>query len=175
MRVAHVTPVFPPYRGGMGNVAFHQARALAEQGVEVTVLVPRRAARPLRPLGVEVVELSAVVSTGNAACLPEVIARTAGYDLIHLHYPFFGTAELLAARRFFSPPPIILQYQMDVIGRGWRAAAFRWHRRMLLPMILRAADGIIVTSLDYASSSFLAPRLPRLHQRTSIIPAGVDL
>jgi len=175
VRVAHVTPVFPPYRGGMGNVAFHQARALAEQGVEVTVLVPRRAARPLRPLGVEVVELSAVVSTGNAACLPEVIARTAGYDLIHLHYPFFGTAELLAARRFFSPPPIILQYQMDVIGRGWRAAAFRWHRRMLLPMILRAADGIIVTSLDYASSSFLAPRLPRLHQRTSIIPAGVDL
>ncbi len=175
MRVAHVTPVFPPYRGGMGNVAFHQAQALADEGVEVTVFVPRHSARPLRPRGVEVVELSAPVSKGNAACMPEVVSRTAAYDLVHLHYPFFGTAELLAARRLFSPPPIVLQYQMDVIGRGWRAAAFRWHRRLLLPLILRAADSIIVTSLDYAASSFLAPRLPLLHQRMATIPAGVDL
>jgi glycosyltransferase involved in cell wall biosynthesis len=176
MRIAHVTPIFPPYRGGMGTVAFHQTQALSEHGAEVTVFLPRRSARPTRPRGVEVVELRPIATKGNAASLPAVLGRTTGYDLIHLHYPFFGTAELLAARRLSgSLPPIVLQYHMDVVDHGWRAAFFRWHRRLFLPLILRAADGIVVTSLDYAASSFLAPRLPLLHQRLATIPGGVDL
>lgn len=159
----------------MGTVAFQQARALASAGVEVTVFTRRQAQPRLRPPGVEVVELPAVLAKGNAACLPQVLWRTGGYDLIHVHYPFFGTAEVLAARRLVTGPPIILQYQMDVIGRGWFAYAFRWHRRMLFPLILRAADGIVVTTADYAASSFLGPKLTSLQPRLAIIPPGVDL
>lgn len=175
MRVAHIAPVFPPYRGGMGTVAYQQAEALAEAGVEVTVFTPQKASPRRRPPGVAVIELPALLSKGNAACLPQVLRRAAEHDLIHLHYPFFGTAELVAARRFAGGPPLILQYQMDVIGRGWRARAFRWHRRLVLPLVLRAADAIIVTSRDYAASSFLASRLPGLETRLRVIPPGVDL
>ena len=159
----------------MGTVACQQAEALAEAGVEVTVFTPQKASPRRRPRGVTVIELPALVSKGNAACLPQVLRQAAGYDLIHLHYPFFGTAELLAARRMIAGPPLIVQYQMDVIGRGWRARAFRWHRRTLLPLVLRAADAIIVTSHDYAASSFLASRLPGLQARLQVIPPGVDL
>ncbi len=175
MRVAHVTPVFPPYRGGMGTVAYHQARALAAAGVEVTVFTPR--SRPARqvPAGVSVIELPPWAKKGNAACLPQVLRHAAHYDLIHLHYPFFGTAELLAARRLAIGPPLVLQYQMDVIAVSLKARIFRWHRRWVLPQILRAADAVIVTSEDYAASSFLAPQLPALQPRLAVIPAGVDL
>ena len=140
MRVAHVAPVFPPYRGGMGTVAYQQARALAEAGVEVTVFTPRAASPRRRPPGVAVVELPPVFRRGNAACVPQVLTHAHRFDLVHLHYPFFGTAELLAARRLFGRPRLVLQYQMDVVGVHWKARLFEWHRRVLLPLILHAAD-----------------------------------
>jgi glycosyltransferase involved in cell wall biosynthesis len=175
MRVAHVVPVFPPYRSGTGNVAFHQARCLAATGVDVTVFTTRTAMTPIAPAGVAVVTLRPLVAHGNAACLPQVLWHTSGYDIIHVHYPFFGTAEILALKRLFAPPPIVLQYQFDVVGQAFSAQLFRWHRRLLLPVVLRGADAIIVTSMDYAASSFLRPNLPALRERLAVIPAGVDL
>jgi len=175
VRIAHVTPVFPPYRGGMGTVAFHQARALAAAGARVSVLTPRAPTPRQRPDGVELVELPAVVARGNAACLPQVLWRLGGFDVVHLHYPFFGTAELLAARRLAGGPRLVLQYQMDVVGVHWKARVFQWHRRLLLPAVLRAADALLVTSYDYAASSFLAPALPALEAKLVAIPGGVDL
>ncbi len=159
----------------MGTVAYHQARALAAAGVDVTVFTPQGTSPRLRPPGVDVVELAPLFSRGNAACLPQVVARARGFDLLHLHYPFFGTAELLAARCWFGRPRLVLQYQMDVVGVHWKARLFEWHRRTLLPMILRAADAIVVTSNDYAASSFLAPRLASLQDKLAVISAGVDL
>ena len=175
MRVAHIAPVFPPYRGGMGTVAYHQARALAAAGAAVSVYTPRSAVPREAPAGVTLVELPALVARGNAACLPQVLWRLGGFDVVHLHYPFFGTAELLAARRLFGGPRLVLQYQMDVVGVHWKARLFQWHRHMLLPAILRSADAIVVTSHDYAASSFLAPALPSLERKLVAIPGGVDL
>lgn len=175
VRVAHVTPVFPPYRGGMGTVAFHQAEALARRGIEVTVFTPAAATPRRQPAGVHVVELVPAARYGNAACLPQIVARCRGFDIVHLHYPFFGTAEILAAWRRLGAPPLVVQYQMDVVGDGWKAPLFRWHRRLAFPMILRAADRILVTSLDYAESSrFLRWRMPSLDERVTVLPAGVD-
>jgi len=175
VRVAHIAPVFPPYRGGMGTVAYHQARALAAAGAQVTVFTPRDTEPRQTPPGVELVELRALVARGNAACLPQVLWRLGRFDVVHLHYPFFGTAELLAARRLVGGPRLVLQYQMDVVGVYWKARVFQWHRRLLLPAILRAADAIVATSHDYAASSFLAPTLPALEPKLVAIPGGVDL
>jgi glycosyltransferase involved in cell wall biosynthesis len=159
----------------MGTTAFQQARALAHLGADVTVFT-RRDARPAsRPPGVEVVELPALIIKGNAACLPQVLWRLQGYDLVHLHYPFFGTAELVAARRLVAGPPVVLQYQMDVVGRGWLAYAFRWHRRVIFPFIVKVADGIVVTTTDYAASSFLGPQIAGSDSRVAVIPHGIDL
>jgi glycosyltransferase involved in cell wall biosynthesis len=159
----------------MGTVAHQQARALAEAGVDVTVMTPRLSAARDRPRGVSVREVTPVLRRGNAACLPEVARLVGGYDLVHLHYPFFGTAEPLAMRRLLTGPPLILQYQMDVVAVSWKARLFHWHRRWVLPMILRAADAIIVSSRDYAESSFLSDHLLELRDRVHVIPNGVDL
>jgi glycosyltransferase involved in cell wall biosynthesis len=159
----------------MGTVAYHQAQALAAAGARITVLTPRSTTPRRRPPGVDVVELAPLFRRGNAACLPQVLARAGRFDIVHLHYPFFGTAELLAARRLLGRPRLVLQYQMDVVGVHWKARLFDWHRRVVLPVILGVADAIVVTSNDYAASSFLAPRLAALHDKLSVIPAGVDL
>ncbi|MFH1315124.1 MAG: glycogen/starch synthase, partial [Candidatus Uhrbacteria bacterium] len=41
MRVAQVTPVYPPYHGGIGAVAFEYANQLADRGHQVDVLTPQ--------------------------------------------------------------------------------------------------------------------------------------
>src|SRR4029450_247386 len=64
---------------------------------------------------------------------------------------------------------------MDGVGVYWKARLFEWHRRVVLPLIVGAADAIVVTSNDYAASSFLAPRLAAPRPNLSVIPAGVDL
>lgn len=167
--------MFPPYRGGMGTVAYHQAAALARQAVDVTVFTPRADSPRSIPEGVEVVELTPLLRHGNAACLPQALTRSGSFDIVHVHYPFFGTAELMAARRLAGGPPLVVQYQMDVVGDGWKGPVFRWHRRLLFPTILRAADQILVTSVDYAeSSNFLAGRMPSLDEKVTVLAAGVD-
>ncbi|PIR13385.1 hypothetical protein COV49_02355, partial [Candidatus Falkowbacteria bacterium CG11_big_fil_rev_8_21_14_0_20_39_10] len=39
-KVAIISAVYPPYKGGIGNVAFNHARLLSERGSDVTVFVP---------------------------------------------------------------------------------------------------------------------------------------
>ena len=40
MRIAIVTPVYPPYRGGIGTVAAGDARLLRAAGNDVAVVTP---------------------------------------------------------------------------------------------------------------------------------------
>jgi glycosyltransferase involved in cell wall biosynthesis len=159
----------------MGTAAFQQARALNDLGVDVTIMTPRCAEPRIRLAGVRMDELRAPLTMGNAATLPQTLYRVRGYDIVHLHYPFFGTAELLAARRMVAGPPLVLQYQMDVVAVSWKARLFQLHRHLILPRILRVADAIVVSSADYAESSFLARHLPQLASRIMAIPNGVDL
>jgi len=42
MKIAEVCSTFPPYKGGMGNVAYHNAWSLVTLGHEVTVFTNRR-------------------------------------------------------------------------------------------------------------------------------------
>ncbi len=138
VRVAHIAPVFPPYRGGMGTVAYHQAKALAAAGASITVLTPRSTTPRRRPPGVEVIELPPLFSRGNAACLPQVLSRAGHFDLLHLHYPFFGTAELpwtplLPHWTPWIQASLVLAGQATGLSSGWleMCALFGGERRAL--------------------------------------------
>ena len=80
MRIAQVTPVYPPYRGGMARVAFEYTERLRARGHEVEVCSPS-------------------VRAGNAGLLLSRPSTLAGFDIVHLHYPFiFGSELTLLAR-----------------------------------------------------------------------------
>ena len=40
MKIAQIVCTFPPYKGGIGSVAYNFARILSLEGNEVTVLTP---------------------------------------------------------------------------------------------------------------------------------------
>ena len=145
-RVAVVSPVYPPYRGGIGALARLDAEHIGALGYEVDVYAPGQ--RGFRPW----------FRYGNAAFVPALFWLTRRYDVVVLEYPFFGGAEFVALGRRVFGGKLILSYHMDVVGRGLLGRFFAWHRRWVFPFVCASADRVLVTSDDYARESFLADR-----------------
>ncbi len=161
MKIAEVSAVFPPYRGGIGMVCYENARMAVELGHTVDVYTPyykhlrKKIKRDQSAGGVSVHRLRPFFSYGNAAALPQLFWRLQKVDIIHFHYPFLGAEipilllSLLFKKRFF------LTYHMDLVGTGKLKNFFRWYTAFFLPPLLRHAFRICVTSVDYARSSYV--------------------
>lgn len=150
-KIAIVVSTYPPYRGGMGNVAFHHAEELRKRGHTVEVFTPATYRPALR--------------WGNGAVMFGLARRLRGFDHVFLHHPFFGTAELLS----LYPKSFTLVYHMDAIGRGLMRPIFSLHRRLIQPFIFRRASRIVVSSRDYA-----LPRSSAWDHEVVELPIGVD-
>jgi glycosyltransferase involved in cell wall biosynthesis len=179
MKIAIVTSTLPPYAGGIGNVAAWNAVELAKLGHEVTIFTPHYAAVTEEITEVPVVRVKPLFQHGNAAYVPRLGKLLRGFDIIHLHYPFFGGAEVIwrhARRLKKRGAKIVVHYHMDVVGAGTLARVFALHRTLILPKILEMADRIVVTSLDYArESAVLGPLLVSEPERFVEVPNGVDV
>ncbi len=185
MKIAQVVCTFPPYPGGMGNVAFYNSLELARLGHQVEVLTPSYSvvtrAADSRADGyeeknkLEVQRLNSVLRYGNAAFLPQLFWRLKNFDLVHLHYPFLGGAEIIWFRRLIGRQrsKLVVTYHMDLVGKGILGLFFRCYNKFFLPRIIRSADKVIVTSFDYALSSNLASLIQENRSKFVELPPGV--
>ncbi len=173
MKIAHVISTYPPYRGGMGAVAFEYVERLRARGHHAHVFTPRTRRVEHDPPYVH--RIPSPVHVGNAGVLPSLAYRLGGFDLVHLHYPFFGGAEPLIVRKHVRPSqPLVMTYHMDVVGRGLKHLVFDAHRRVLFPWIVDRVDRILVSSDEYAKTSMLAD-VPNALHKIRELPFGVDL
>lgn len=172
-RIAVITPTFLPYKGGMCVVAEQDARQLAGLGYDVDVLVPgqERGATD----GYSVKAMRSWGSYGNAAFVPGVFGRCGEYDLVVLHYPFYGGAEPVALAKYFGKcRRLAIYYHMDTLGKGIVRAVSRFHAIFIRSAVLNAADRILVTSFDYAKSSALRGRFLNRPELFRELPPAVD-
>ncbi len=156
MRVAHVSCVAPPEIGGIGRVAAQ----------EVTLL---------QSLGVDAYQVSLTTHAGfrygNMGSISALDLLVREADIVHLHYPFYGTAgTVVRLRRKNVIQKLVLTLHMDATARGIRGLAFNLHRRLFQDRILEAADVLIVSSEDYAEYSSYQKWAPKCIK----IPFGVD-
>ncbi len=178
MKIAIITPTFPPYSGGIGNVAAQHAKELTKLGHQVTVFTPLYQEVKEEISGVEIKRIKPLFKHGNAAFLPKIAKLVLGFDIIHVHYPFFGAAELIwlkSKKLKKAGGKIILHYHMDVVGQGLLSLFFSLHNKFILPKIIKAADKIIVTSFDYAEQSNISYLLKQNQQKFLEVPNGVDV
>ena len=175
MRIAHITATFPPYRGGTGNVCYHNARELARRGHAVCVFTAAAGGAPEREqvAGFVVCRLRPLARLGNAPLLPGLLGALRGFDLLHLHYPFFG-GEIagLAARMYRTP--LLITYHQDVLLGGAMALAERALRHTVGRAALRGAERVLFTSEDYGRASFVRPLLQGRAAHLGALPNGVD-
>jgi glycosyltransferase involved in cell wall biosynthesis len=115
-----------------------------------------------------------IIQIGNAGVLPSLFRRLAGFDLVHLHYPFFGGAEPVIVRKAMTKNQgLVMTYHMDNVGAGVKGALFSAHRRLLFPWLMNRVDRILVSSMDYAKHCALSELdvMDRIEEH----PFGVDL
>ncbi|MFA6307577.1 MAG: glycosyltransferase family 4 protein [Patescibacteria group bacterium] len=176
MKIAEVTPVFPPYKSGISNVAYYNAWAFTTLGHDVTVFTTKykTGIQHSDEYPFEVQRLNAWFKYGNAGILPQLFYKLLKYDIIHLHYPFFGGAEIIYFLDKVKDLNLIVTYHMDVFGEGLMSKFFQWHRNYVTPKILDRADKIIVTSYDYATNSTLKERLAIEPEKFVEVPIGVN-
>lgn len=165
MKLAMITPVYPPYRGGMGTVAAQNTAAAKTFGIDVTVFTPDYAGRLHSP---EATYVKPWGTFGNAAFLPSLLALLRHYDLAHLHYTFYGADIFVWLWSLLSRKPYVLTYHMQPKTQDWRELVFRLHRLLIEPLILRRAKAVLVSSRDYAASINLQ------HQNLIELPFEVD-
>ena len=178
MRVAIVVCVFPPYHGGMGNMALSYALGLSRIGHRVEVFCPRYREVEREPdMPFRTHRLKPWGRLRNSAFLPQLANRLVGFDIVNLHYPFYGGAEIvyglkkIRGRRF----RLIINYHMDNYGMGVAGLSFKLYRGCLMPLILRSGDRIIVTSYDYVANSAAARLFSESRERFIEIPPAVDI
>ncbi|KKQ27731.1 MAG: Glycosyltransferase (Modular protein) [Candidatus Magasanikbacteria bacterium GW2011_GWC2_37_14] len=191
MKIAHIVCTFPPYNGGMGNVVFSLASELINQGEEVTVFTPDYfESSEMKDTGAEpekihtesinnnldfVNRLRPALQYGNAAYLPQIAEELNQFDIVHLHYPFFGVANLVRKWKLRNPhKKLVVTYHMDTRGPGWKGLFFKYYGYFWLPKILESADCLLATSLDYLKVSLASVHYQKHPEKWQELPLGVD-
>lgn len=175
LRIAHITATFPPYRGGTGNVCYHNARELARRGHRVHVFTAALAgAAPFEERdGFTIRRLRPLARVGNAPLLPGLLPALRGFDILHLHYPFILGAELVRLAAFANRTPLVISHHNDLIGDGMRAALFAAYQRLSAFITVRGAARMCAVSLDHYQSSRLCGALPDGRPPAVELPNGV--
>lgn len=177
MKIAHVVSTFPPYLGGMGNVAYHMARESDRLGHKVVVFIPEGGGGDRVNVDTfQVKTLKPWVTYGNAAFVPHLFNRLQRFDIVHLHYPFFGGAEAVALLKRLRPskPKLVITYHMDPLGKGMVAKIMDFYAGIIMPSILSSADSITVSSYDYAENSQIKRLFMERREKFKELPFGIS-
>jgi len=177
MKVAHIVCVFPPYKGGMGNSVFNFAETLSKREYDITVFTPDYGAggTPAK-YGFKVERTRPLFKFGNAAFLPRLFRKLENFDIIHLHYPFYGAETAILLRKLFYPRKtrLIVHYHMEPAADGPKGTIFRLYRLFVTPLLIRAADIVTCASLDYVSHSDLKKYYRKNERKFREVAFGVD-
>ena len=177
MKIAIVSCVFPPYRGGIGQVAYNHALILSKYNHSVTVLSPDYGQGGLRNPPFKIVKLKPWLKFGNAAFVPELLKELNAYDIVQLHYPFFGGAELIFLSIFLRRKrryKLFIHYHMDTLNLPLVKRLFSQHSGLIRNFLFSRAHKITCASLDYARNSSLKNILNKYPDKFVEIPFSID-
>lgn len=161
MKIAQIVCAYPPYAGGIGNSA-KQIFEILKDKHEVINFTPDNT----KPLW----------RKGHGAILLQLLWRLRKFDYIYLHYPFFGTAEIIwLFKSFYFKPKLIIHYHMDVQNLSLTNKILAGPSKLIRTSLLKKADFIITASLDYIKNSQIKNFYASNPEKFKEIPFAVDL
>ncbi|MCW2762623.1 MAG: glycosyltransferase family 1 protein [Marmoricola sp.] len=183
VKVALVTPRFPPDVGGLENYVGWVAETLqASQSYEVTVITTglSRGVRRETWQGIPVVRLGTWLTLSNTPVNPlwwvqvRRLLAELDVDVVNAHAPVPGLADVAA---FTSPVPVVMTYHSGSLAKGSPAVdvLLRAYERHLLPRVFaRCAELIAVSPVSMAHATGRAHLVPPGVDCEQFTPAGAD-
>ena len=174
MKILHIACTAPPETGGTGQSAFEIVRRLRLRGMDARLIAPTLRKSYDEKDEPWVVRLPSFIRWGNAAALSGLDSYMAESDVIHLHYPFFGTAEAVAQYCLWHRKVLVMTFHMDACAPFPLNAVFGAYRIFAQPAIIRSCARIFVSSKDYTEHSSLGGFFAAHSERFVELPFGVD-
>lgn len=178
MRVALVTPRFPPAVGGVERYVAWLAEALLRAGHEPTVITSGTTRRTVRgehpgPAGrtVPVIRLGTWATVSNTPLSPawpwqlRGLLRELQPEVVNAHAPVPGLADLAA---FTSTAPVVLTYHAGSLVKGGHRAdpLLRVYERRVLPRVFARCAALVSVS---------PVALTHHGGHSTLVPPGVDV
>jgi glycosyltransferase involved in cell wall biosynthesis len=172
LRVALVSPRFPPDIGGLESYVGRVAELLQASGsYDVTVITTGRGRRTREEShhGIPVIRLGTWFTVSNTPVNPlwwrqvrRLLTRLE-VDVVNAHAPVPGLADVAA---FTSPVPVVTTYHSGSLVKGAAVdVLLRAYERHVLPRVFnRSADLVAVSPVSLAHTT----------GRAQLIPPGVD-
>lgn len=176
MKIAFVVSTFPPKSGGMGQVCLGEAQRLSKLGHDITVFTlayPGITADFVQSLSFKVVRLHPFILLGDGGLVPQLIFKLKGFDLIHLHYPFYGGGLNILIGSLIWRIPYVATYHMDAQPSGLLKNIIKKFSDLLVTKLIltKAKKVIVVDQKNTQQFSFLN----KIHPASvSIVPNAVD-
>jgi len=178
LKVAIFTSTFPPYLGGMGNVAYLHAKGLSQLGHDVTVFTPTQFKYAKQTRTHDDILVNYFLPSFRyrlAATLPSDLFDPSSFQKILVHFPCIGISESILIKSFFSPISFSLYYHMDLVGNGWLwKTFFTLYSKNAVTRTANAAKRIAVSSFDYLTTSRLSQSFKKHPNKFVEIPCPVD-
>jgi hypothetical protein len=112
-------------------VCYHNALGLARLGHQVTVFTANHPPGDYTyPEEIGVCRLPVLFRIGNAPFLPKLFGLK-GFDIVHLHYPFFFGSEMIFLKSLTDGLRYVMIYQHDVLFSGLLRWPEKLHYRLL--------------------------------------------
>jgi glycosyltransferase involved in cell wall biosynthesis len=176
MRLLETPPRYPPFTGGVENVAQAVCSRLVEQGDDVFVICadePRNC--PDFGDGVPIRRLPwrwKIANTNITLGLPLALLREP-WDVVHTHLPTPWSCDwsVLIARLLGRGS--VVSFYNEIVGEGAAGYVARLYRATLFRLTLQLTDRIIVVSDAWRDE--LAGLGSSISAKIVVIPTGVDL
>ncbi|TSC84749.1 MAG: Glycosyl transferase group 1 [Parcubacteria group bacterium Gr01-1014_13] len=170
MKIAHVVSTFFPHVGGMGTVCYNEVKRLAENGHDVTVFTLKYPDTTYEDtkFPFKVVRLKPLIKLGDAGLVPQILNQLTGFDLVHLHYPFYGGAEWLC----FSSVPTVITYHMDAQAEGIKGLISKIYDLLWPRILFSQAKKIVAVNAEHFKNTKFGKGFA---DKTIEIQNGVDM
>lgn len=176
MRIAQITPSFPPHPGGMGYVCLHYSIELAKRGHDVTVF---SVAHPVNrsdtskwPFTLKFAE--PLLRHDDGGLVPGLVPLLGGFDMAHLHFPFYGGSEFVYLAYRLKKQRYMVTYHMDCRGNTALKRIFMaFYEPLVNRFVLRNASLVTSPGPDFLKASRFG-RLVNPARVATMTHAGVD-
>lgn len=146
MKIAQVISTFFPQPGGMGQVALAECNELARRGHTVEVFTLRYPGKKT-VLPFKVNRLFGLPRFGDGGFTPQLLWRLRKFDVVHLHYPFYGGAEWVLLGRILFGRKFLITYHMDAVPTGSKKFLAKIYDRLFASVIISGAEKVL--SVDF--------------------------
>ena len=153
------------YKCGMGNAAFEQVEKLSKNH-EVVVFTLKNKVKNIQQ-DFKIIWLKPLIRFRNSGFCPSLLWKLKKFDIIQLHYPFYGVQEIIWLGKILGilkKPKLVIYYHHTAYLGNFFTKIMSLPTRIIKNSLFKHADKIACSTIDYVKRS----SIKKIYQKTKL-------